>query len=140
MPSYVAAKNYYAAIANVSASKSPLGAGYSLLVTIKSSDENCNHYVNWWEAVSEDGELLYRRIFGHPHSKEQPFSRGRFVESIGYETIFYIRAHMHPTGYSNMGMKGSIKTGFREEELPSRFAKHLANEGRMPANCNASLD
>lgn len=140
MPNYATAENYYADITKVSAIKSPLGSGYSLQVTIKSSDKNCDHYVNWWEAVSENGELLYRRILGHPHSREQPFSRGGVTKSINDETVFYVRAHIHPFGYSNMGMKGSVKNGFSAVDITNGFAKHLANEGEIPSHCDASID
>ena len=67
---------YYAEIVKVNASKASFGSSFSLDATVKSSDKNCDHYVNWWEAVSEDGKLLYRRTLGHPHSNEQPFNRG----------------------------------------------------------------
>lgn len=140
MPNQAAAENYYAEITKVSAIKSPLGSGYSINVAIKSSDKNCSHYVNWWEAVSENGKLLYRRILSHPHSREQPFSRGGVTNSITDETTFYIRAHIHPFGYSNRGMKGSIKTGFSAVNITNGFAKHLANEGENPSHCDESLD
>ena len=141
LSNHLAAENYYAEIIKVSAGKSPLGSGYTISMTVKSSDKNCSHYVNWLEAVSEDGELLYRRILGHPHSKEQPFSRGGITELINDETVFYARAHIHPYGYSNKGMKGSIKTGFSAVEIPiGFFAKQLENKSESSSHCNANIE
>ena len=137
---HVVAENYYAEIIHVSAGKSPLGSGYTISMTVKSSDKNCNHYVNWLEAVSEDGELLYRRILHHPHSKEQPFIRGGVTKLINEATVFYVRAHIHPFGYSNKGMKGSIKTGFSAIDIPAGFAKQLANNGENSSDCNANIE
>ena len=140
MPALSLGEQYFAEITDIRAGKSRSGAGFSLFATIKSSDINCDHYVNWWEAVSEDGELLYRRVLGHPHSKEQPFSRGSSTDSISEETVFYARAHMHPFGYSQNGMKGSIKNGFTAVTIPDDFASHLADEGEMPSRCNPAMD
>lgn len=132
--------DYYAEIKKVSASKSFLGSSFSLYATIKSSDKDCDHYVNWREAVSEDGILLYRRTLGHPHSNEQPFNRGGSTGSIKEDTVFYVRAHIHPYGYSNKGMKGSAKSGFKPVTIPDGFAANLASSGEIPNSCDASKD
>ncbi|TNF97669.1 MAG: hypothetical protein EP297_10150 [Gammaproteobacteria bacterium] len=130
----------YAEIIKFNASKASFGSGYSLYATIKSSDKDCNHYVNWWEAISEDGELLYRRILWHPHSNEQPFQRGGSTDKINENTVFYVRAHMYPSGYSSKGMKGSVKTGFKPVEIPENFAADLSNTGKNPGSCNTSMN
>jgi len=130
----------YAEIVEFDASKAFFGSSYSLYATIKSSDKDCNHYVDWWEAVSEDGKLLYRRTLGHPHSTEQPFNRGGSSSNINEDTVFYIRAHIHPDGYSNKGMKGSVKTSFVATDIPEGFASELAKTGEMPGGCDASRD
>ncbi len=116
------------------------GSGYSLYATIKSSDKDCGHYVDWWEAVSEDGKLLYRRTLAHPHSSEQPFSRGGSARNINKDIVFYVRAHLYPDGYSNKGMKGSIKTGFTSVIIPDGFAADLAKSGNKSSRCNPNLD
>jgi hypothetical protein len=130
----------YAEVTKVRATKALFGSGYSINATIKSSDKDCDHYVNWWEAVSEDEKLLFRFVLAHPHSREQPFTRGGPTRSINKETIFYVRAHIHPFGYSNKGMKGSAKTGFEPVDIPNGFAANLASEGELPSGCDGFRD
>jgi hypothetical protein len=132
--------DYYAEILDVSAKKALFGSSFSLYATVKSSDVDCDHYVNWWEAVSEDGKLLFRRTLGHPHSREQPFNRGGSTSSIKEDTVFYVRAHIHPYGYSNQGMKGSAKSGFEPVTIPDGFAAELASTGERAGGCDASKD
>lgn len=135
-----AAQRGFAEITDVSASKALFGSSYALYATIRSSDEDCSHYVNWWEAVSEDGQLLYRRVLGHPHANEQPFRRGGSTSAIKEDTVFFVRAHMHPSGYSHQGMKGSAAAGFTTVEIPAGFAEDLATQGERPTHCDASAD
>ena len=132
--------DHYAEIVKFNASKASFGSSFSLDATVKSSDKNCGHYVNWWEAVSEDGKLLYRRTLGHPHSNEQPFNRGGSTGSIKEDTVFYVRAHIHPYGYSNKGMKGSVESGFKPVVIPNGFAAGLASSGKIPSSCDGTKD
>jgi len=134
------AQEPYAEISDVSASKAFLGSSYSIYATVKSSDKDCDHYVNWWEAVSEDGTLLYRRTLGHPHSNEQPFNRVGSTRAIDGDTVLYVRAHLHPFGYSPNGMKGSANSGFKATIIPEGFAAELANSGEIPTDCDSSKD
>ena len=48
---------------------------YSATATISSDDRGCGSYVDWWEVISEEGELLTRRVLLHAHVDEQPFTR-----------------------------------------------------------------
>ena len=49
----------------VSVSASGTDGAYELLVGVRSPDTGCSQYADWWEVVSEDGALLYRRILNH---------------------------------------------------------------------------
>ena len=111
---------------------------YNFAVTLKSPDQGCEQYANWWEIVSPDGNMLiYRRILAHSHVDEQPFTRsgGKVVISANTEVV--IRAHMHPTGYGagKIAMKGSVTNGFTAIDLTADFGAHLEGESPQPNGC-----
>lgn len=108
---------------------------YQLNVTIMSPDTGCAQYANWWEVVSEDGRLLYRRVLAHGHVDEQPFARSGGPVPIEPDTVVWVRAHMHPGGYGGQAMKGSVKGGFRSEELRADFAATLDRAAPLPEGC-----
>ncbi|TPN88851.1 hypothetical protein [Aquimarina algicola] len=108
---------------------------YSFSVEIKSPDTGCDQYANWWEVISEDGELIFRRILGHSHVNEQPFSRSGSPVAISKNQIVYVRAHMNNSGYGNVVFKGSVETGFEKSTLESSFASNLENVSPLPQNC-----
>ena len=109
---------------------------YNFSVTISSPDEGCSQYSDWWEVVSQDGELLYRRILLHSHVNEQPFTRSGGPVSIDADTIVLVRAHMHPTGYGGLVMEGSVESGFEQGEIGADFASELADTPPLPEGCN----
>jgi hypothetical protein len=109
---------------------------YNFSVTISSPDEGCNQYADWWEVVSQDGELLYRRILLHSHVNEQPFSRSGGPVPIDAESIVLVRAHMHPSGYGGIVMRGSAVNGFEPFEVGADFAQDLAQQPPLPDGCN----
>ena len=54
----------------VSVSVSGNTNNYNFSVGVSSPDTGCNQYANWWEVITEEGTLLYRRILGHSHVSE----------------------------------------------------------------------
>jgi hypothetical protein len=109
---------------------------YQLAVTVKSPDRSCDHYADWWEVVSPDGRLLFRRVLMHSHPDEQPFTRPGGPVAISAEEIVIVRAHFHPTGYGGAALRGSVAQGFAAwSELPADFAQNLAGEAPLPKEC-----
>jgi hypothetical protein len=104
---------------------------FTFAVGIFSPDIDCSQYANWWEVVSEDGELIGRRILVHSHvppAFPQPFVRNKTI-TIDSTTVVWIRGHMNNTSYKNgKAFKGSIATGFVETTIPDDFALDLDNE------------
>lgn len=108
---------------------------YTFSVTLKSPDTGCEQYANWWEVISPDGKLIYRRILGHSHVNEQPFTRSGGPVRISDDQEVIIRAHMNNTGYGGKALKGSIKSGFKPVELDRDFAIDLETEEPQPSDC-----
>lgn len=109
---------------------------YTFSVTIQSPDEGCDRYANWWEVITEDGTLLYRRILAHSHVDEQPFTRSGGPVEIGSKDVVIVRSHMHPTGYHTQAMKGSFTDGFELVTLPTDFSIELSEIEPLPAGCS----
>src|SRR5215468_757464 len=110
---------------------------YELAVTVKSPDQNCDHYTDWWEVVSEDGkQLLHRRILMHSHPDEQPFTRPDAPVALAPDRTVVVRAHFHPTGYGGAVLRGSVAKGFAAwPEVPAKFAAGLESEPPLPKEC-----
>ncbi len=111
---------------------------YTFAVTLKSPDTGCKQYANWWEVISLDGKTLYyRRVLGHSHVDEQPFTRSGGTIKITAKTEVIIRAHMHPAGYSKgkIAMKGTVATGFKNLELTEGFGEALELAEPLPNGC-----
>ena len=108
---------------------------YNFSVGISSPDKGCDQYANWWEVISEDGELIYRRILTHSHVNEQPFIRSGGDVSISKDKIVIIRVHMNTSGYSSIAFRGTITTGFIEFKTEDNFAADLANQAPLPTGC-----
>jgi glucose/arabinose dehydrogenase len=108
---------------------------YDFAVEISSPDTGCNQYADWWEVVSESGELIYRRTLLHSHVSEQPFTRSGGPVSIDPDAVVIVRAHMHPGGYGGRVMKGSVGGGFAEWESGSEFALELEQAPPQPPDC-----
>ena len=120
----------------VDASASGKPGAYNFSVTISSPDEGCDQYADWWEIISQEGELIYRRILLHSHVNEQPFTRSGGPVPIEPDTIVLVRVHMHPGGYASLAMKGSLEQGFEQVELSVDFAIELGETPPLPGGCN----
>lgn len=108
---------------------------YNFSIGVSSPDKGCSQYANWWEVVSEGGELIYRRILAHSHVDEQPFTRSGGDVNIKEDQIVIIRVHMNNSGYSSLSYRGSVKNGFSEFRTEENFAAELANQSPLPSGC-----
>ncbi len=108
---------------------------YTFSVGVKSPDTGCDQYADWWEALSEDGKLVYRRILLHSHVNEQPFVRSGGPVAISRETVVWIRAHISTAGYGGKAFKGTVKDGFQEAEYEADFAADVEKEAPQPDGC-----
>jgi len=113
----------------------PGSNGYSFAVTIESNDTGCDRYADWWEVITPEGELLYRRILAHSHVDEQPFTRSGGPVAVGEDDDVVVRSHTNPDGYSAQAMKGSVNEGFSSTVLPEDFAADLAEAEPQPSGC-----
>ncbi len=108
---------------------------YTLKVTVKSPDTGCEQYANWWEVLSEDGKLLYRRILLHSHVGEQPFTRSGNPVPVQRDTIVIVRAHMNTAGYGGDAVKGSVEKGFEPVKLAKDFAADVEKKAPQAKGC-----
>lgn len=108
---------------------------YTFAVALQSPDTGCDQYADWWEVLSIDGALLYRRILGHSHINEQPFTRSGGPVEISENEIVIIRGHMNPFGYGSLIMKGSVLSGFVKDTISTSFAEELNVRDPLPENC-----
>jgi len=121
-------------------------SAYQFAVSVESADLDCTQYANWWEVLSEDGALLYRRILEHSHTDENgttdadgpgnTFTRDGGPVVIEPETSVIVRAHMSNAGYSGRAMQGSPSGGFAEASIFSGdFAADVESAAPQPAGC-----
>ena len=130
----VATMNDKADVVAVQVSGSP--GAYQFNVTVRSPDRGCNQYADWWEVVSEDGRLLYRRVLLHSHVDEQPFSRSGGPVPVDAGAVVWVRAHMSTGGYGGVAFKGSVQAGFAATPLAATFARDLARQPPLPDGCD----
>ena len=120
-------------VVSVKVSGSP--GAYQFDVGVRSQETGCRQYADWWEVVSEDGRLLYRRVLLHSHVDEQPFQRSGGPVPIQPNTVVWVRAHMNPGGYGGVAFKGSPQSGFRAAPLSADFAAGLGKTPPLPDGC-----
>ncbi|MGK7912665.1 MAG: hypothetical protein AB4050_14490 [Synechococcus sp.] len=110
-------------------------SGPTFSVTISSPDTGCDRYANWWEVITTDGELIYRRVLLHSHVNEQPFTRSGGPVNVAGDRPLIVRVHMHPDGYSSEAFSGTIDGGFMATTLENNFSLQLAEQEPLPTSC-----
>lgn len=110
---------------------------YQVSVTVTSPDTGCDQYADWWEVISADGELIYRRILAHSHVDEQPFTRSGGPVAIAPTDLIFIRVHMNNTGYSSQVLQGTVADGLRTTTLliDPNHAADVASQPPQPSGC-----
>ena len=108
---------------------------YTFTVTVESPDTGCDQYADWWEVLSEDGELLHRRTLLHSHVEGQPFTRAGGPVPLESDVVVIVRAHMNTTGYGEAAFRGTVKTGFVQIQLPNDFALDVEHQAPQPPPC-----
>ena len=127
---------------------------YEFSVTIQSPDEGCDRHANWWEILSEEGELLGRKIIDSPHEFERPFKTTATFTIPNTEQTIIVRAHFsdfinenyrgdpynngNEVGeYTTQAMKGTLSkaNSFESIRLPAQFASKVERIGEQPKQC-----
>ena len=108
---------------------------YRFSVTIISPDTGCNQYADWWEVITPDSTLIYRRILTHSHINEQPFTRSGGPIGVSDTLELIIRAHMNNLGYGCMIYSGTISKGFLPDTISNQYALGLTKEEPLPDGC-----
>ena len=108
---------------------------YTFAVTVKSPDTGCDRYADWWEVITPEGELIYRRVLLHSHVDEQPFTRTGGTVAVKPEQEVVVRVHMSPDGYSSLAQQGTVESGFAATTLSEGFATNLESVEPLPQNC-----
>jgi hypothetical protein len=109
---------------------------YSFSVTVSSRETGCDQYADWWEVVSDEGELLYRRVLLHSHVGEQPFARSGGPVAVAADQAVWVRAHMNTTGYAGKAQRRTAADGFAMVVLAADFAAGVAGQEPLPQGCD----
>jgi len=118
----------------VRASGSP--GAYTFTVTIRSPDTGCDRYADWWEVLTLEGELVYRRILAHSHVDERPFTRSGGPVDVEESARVVVRAHMSDGGYGGVAFAGSVASGFSADaSLTAALAPELSEVPPLPSDC-----
>ena len=113
---------------------------YVFEVTIRSLDQDCNDYTNWWEVRSTSGELLSQTLLEQPHPDREPFRSTSKPFKLEPERMVIIRAHRetrpstipYTKNYLDQAQLGSLATGFQSIRLSEQFAEELAEADPQP--------
>jgi len=123
-----------AAVIGVSCQGQP--NNYTLSVTIASPDTGCDQYADWWEVITPDSVLIYRRILAHSHVNEQPFSRSGGIVDVGADEPIYVRAHMNNLGYGSFVFSGTIRGELKPDTLDQNYAISISMTEPLPIDCD----
>jgi hypothetical protein len=120
---------------------------YTFAVSVESADIDCSQYADWWEVLSGDGALSYRRILEHSHTDENgttdadapgnTFTRpGGPVDVLADDTLV-VRAHMSNGGYNGDVLRGTVTDGFvLAADVGSDFAADVEDDAPLPTSCS----
>lgn len=107
---------------------------YTFAVTLASPDTGCEQYADWWEVLDADGTLLYRRILGHSHVDEQPFTRTGGPVAVEPDQVVFVRAHMNNGGFGQV-LTGTAADGFSEARALPEIAASVEAAAPQPTDC-----
>lgn len=108
---------------------------YTFAVTLESPDTGCDQYADWWEVLDQDGALLYRRILGHSHVDEQPFTRTGGPLDIAPDQVVFVRGHMNVNRYGGDVFAGSIEAGFQQTDALPGISSSVESAAPQPESC-----
>ena len=112
---------------------------YTFDVTFHSTDIDCSEYADWWEVLTEDGDLVYRRILAHPHTpglSGNPVARSGGPVDVTPNQIIIVRAHLNTVGYVGIPMRGTVNNGFEPApDIDGQFAPDVASLDPQPGEC-----
>ena len=117
-------------------SVSGLEGAYTFAVTVSSPDTGCDQYTDWWEVLTTEGELLYRRILLHSHVNTQPFTRQGGPVPVQSQQTLIVRAHMSNLGYGGTAMRGTVESGFEPApDITENFSPEVEAQAPLPVFC-----
>ena len=112
---------------------------YGFDVTLETTDVDCSHFADWWEVVTPEGELVYRRILAHPHTdglSGNPFTRGGGPVEIAADQEVVVRAHLNDLGYVGVARRGTAGGSFViADDIDATFATSVESETPQPDEC-----
>ena len=90
-----------AVIENVDVQRGADGS-FAFQVRILHKDSGWKHYVDRYEVLDQENNILATRTLWHPHEHEQPFTRGLSGVNVKGKSVVYIRAHDSVDGDSKL--------------------------------------
>ncbi len=109
---------------------------YTFTVTLRSPDVDCSQYADWWEVLTAEGGLVYRRILNHSHPDEQPFARSGEPIEVGDGDRLVVRGHMNEAGYGGVAYSGSVADGFAADaSITAAFAAEVESHEPQVEDC-----